>query len=203
MLLKRFFDLFLLMVLLPFVLPISLIISFFVLIFMGRPIFFIQRRVGLNNVIFNVFKFRTMKIITDSNGILLDNELRTTTFGDFLRRTSLDELPNLLCIFLGHMSFVGPRPLLVDYLPIYNSYHIKRHNVLPGLTGYAQVNGRNSLSWPEKFDLDLYYVENKCLFLDLKILFFTFYKVVFAKDTKVKTGTTMKRFTGYNTYENK
>ena len=153
--------------------PILLILYLLVLIFMGYPVIFKQARPGKNEKIFHLYKFRTMTNKKDKNGKLLPDEKRLTKFGKFLRKTSLDELPELFNILFGQMSFIGPRPLLVEYLDYYTEEEHHRHDVTPGLTGWAQVNGRNLVSWDEKFQLDLYYVKHISFILDLKVAFLT------------------------------
>ena len=178
--------------------PILLIIAILVRIKLGSPIFFRQARVGLNGEIFEMVKFRTMKDAYDAEGNLLPDEERLTAFGSFLRKSSLDELPELWNVLKGDMSLVGPRPLLVEYLPLYSEEQMKRHNVRPGITGYAQVNGRNNISWTKKFELDVYYVENFSLWLDIKILFQTFAKVLGQADINQEGNATVERFNGMN-----
>ena len=178
--------------------PILLIIAILVRIKLGSPIFFRQARVGLNGEIFEMVKFRTMKDAYDAEGNLLPDEERLTAFGSFLRKSSLDELPELWNVLKGDMSLVGPRPLLVEYLPLYSEEQMKRHNVRPGITGYAQVNGRNNISWTKKFELDVYYVENFSLWLDVKILFQTVAKVLGQADINQEGNATVERFNGMN-----
>ena len=178
--------------------PILLIIAILVRIKLGSPIFFRQARVGLNGEIFEMVKFRTMKDACDAEGNLLPDEERLTAFGIFLRKSSLDELPELWNVLKGDMSLVGPRPLLVEYLPLYSEEQMKRHNVRPGITGYAQVNGRNNISWTKKFELDVYYVENFSLWLDIKILFQTVAKVLGQADINQEGNATVERFNGMN-----
>ena len=178
--------------------PILLIIAILVRIKLGSPIFFRQSRVGLNGEIFEMVKFRTMKDVYDAEGNLLPDEERLTAFGSFLRKSSLDELPELWNVLKGNMSLVGPRPLLVEYLPLYSEEQMKRHNVRPGITGYAQVNGRNNISWTKKFELDVYYVENFSLWLDIKILFQTVAKVLGQADINQEGNATVERFNGMN-----
>ena len=167
---KRTFDIFLALFSFIFMSPIFVIIGFFIFIFMGRPIIFKQDRPGLNSKLFTVFKFRTMNNSSDKNGVLAQDSERLNYFGNFLRSWSIDELPELWNILTGKMSFVGPRPLLVEYLALYSSQQSRRHEVRPGLTGWAQVNGRNNISWEDKFNLDIWYVDNVSFTLDLKIL---------------------------------
>ena len=158
---KRLFDIFFSIFLLVILSPLLILIAILVWIFIGQPVLFSQARPGLNEKLFTLVKFRTMTNEKDSNGVLLEDSLRLKKFGKFLRSTSLDELPELWNILKGEMSFVGPRPLLVEYLPLYNDYQKRRHKVRPGITGWAQVNGRNSISWNERFKLDVWYVENQ------------------------------------------
>ena len=176
--LKRLFDIvFTLTILLLLLIPIMLlvIILFFKI---GFPIFFSQERPGLNNKIFKMVKFRTMTNHRDSKGKLLPNEIRITKFGKYLRKTSLDELPELLNVLKGDMSLVGPRPLRVEYLEYYTKDQARRHDVKPGITGWAQINGRNTISWEDKFKYDVWYVENQSFWLDIRILWLTFIKVI-------------------------
>ena len=170
---KRFFDFFISLFAIVLLSPLLIIISFFVLIFMGWPIVFKQPRPGKNEKIFNMYKFRTMTNKKDKKGNLLPDDKRLTKFGVFLRKTSLDELPELFCILFGKMSFIGPRPLLVEYLDYYTLEEHHRHDVRPGLTGLAQVSGRNLLSWEDKFKKDLEYVNNITFIGDIKIFFKT------------------------------
>lgn len=178
--------------------PILLIVGVGVRIKLGSPIFFRQARVGLNGEVFEMIKFRTMKDAYDAEGNLLPDEERLTAFGSFLRKSSLDELPELWNVLKGDMSLVGPRPLLVEYLPLYSERQMKRHHVRPGITGYAQVNGRNNISWGRKFELDVYYVENFSLWLDFKILYQTFMKVLRQADINQEGNATVERFNGMN-----
>ncbi|MBS3200939.1 sugar transferase [Turicibacter bilis] len=178
--------------------PILLIIAILVKTKLGSPILFRQQRAGLNGEIFEMVKFRTMKDATDSEGNPLPDEERLTKFGQLLRKTSLDELPELWNVLKGDMSLVGPRPLLVEYLPLYSTEQMKRHDVRPGITGYAQVNGRNNISWTKKFELDVYYVENFSLWLDVKILFQTVAKVLGQADINQEGNVTMEKFNGMN-----
>lgn len=163
---------------------------------MGSPIVFTQPRPGKNGRIFTFYKFRTMTDERDADGNLLSDEKRLTAFGQFLRRTSLDELPQLWNVLTGDMSFVGPRPLMVEYLPRYNSQQARRHEVTPGITGWAQINGRNQIDWPEKFKLDVWYVDNWSLWLDLQILFLTFWKVVRREGINQSGHATVEDFMG-------
>lgn len=176
--------------------PVLLIVSFLVRVKLGCPILFKQERPGLNGKIFMVYKFRTMTDEKDENGELLDDEIRLTKFGKMLRATSLDELPEMFNILKGDMSIVGPRPLLVKYLPLYNERQAHRHDVKPGLTGYAQVNGRNAISWEEKFELDIFYVNNSSLLMDIFIFFKTIKKVFVKEGIDSGTSVTMEEFRG-------
>ena len=178
--------------------PILLVVAILVKTKLGSPIIFRQQRVGLNGEIFEMVKFRTMKDAYDEHGNPLPDEVRLTKFGQLLRKTSLDELPELWNVLKGDMSLVGPRPLLVEYLPLYSDEQMKRHNVRPGVTGYAQVNGRNNISWAKKFELDVYYVENFSLWLDVKILFQTVAKVLGQADINQEGNVTIEKFNGMN-----
>lgn len=193
---KRLFDLILCLICIPiFILP--LVVLYFVIRFkIGKPVLFTQQRPGKNEEIFRLYKFRTMSNEKDSEGNLLPDEVRLSKLGKFIRSTSLDELPSLLNVLKGEMSFVGPRPLLVQYLPLYSAVQKTRHNVLPGITGWAQVNGRNNLSWQKKFELDIWYVNNHGLLLDVKILFMTIFKVVKRSDISAQDSVTAPIFKG-------
>lgn len=176
--------------------PIFLVIAILVKIKLGSPIIFKQERPGLNERIFTMYKFRTMTDARDENGDLLPDSVRLTKFGRFLRSTSLDELPELFNILKGDMSIVGPRPLLVQYLPLYNEHQRRRHEVRPGLTGLAQISGRNAISWEQKFDLDVQYVKNVSFIRDLKIIFITIKKVFVREGINSETAATMEFFEG-------
>ena len=195
---KNFFDLFLIFLSLPLTLPIYLLLILLVLYKFKFPILFKQSRPGLNKKIFNIYKFRTMTNTRDKDGILLSDKVRLTRFGKFLRSTSLDELPSLWNVLKGDMSLVGPRPLLTEYLPLYSAHQAKRHEVKPGITGWAQVNGRNTISWSEKFDLDVWYVDNHSIWLDIKILLMTLIKVINRSGINQEGQTTMEKFKGNN-----
>ena len=175
---KRFLDIVLTIPVLIILSPILILIGILVGIFHGFPILFRQKRPGYRGNIFTIYKFRTMRNLVDKSGIPLPDEKRLTKFGRFLRTTSLDELPELINVVKGEMSLVGPRPLLIAYLPLYNARQARRHDVLPGITGWAQIHGRNELSWPEKFELDVWYVDHQSLWLDFKILGLTLIKVL-------------------------
>lgn len=159
-------------------------------------IFFIQPRPGLHGEIFHVIKFKTMNDAKDNQGNLLEDKIRLTPIGKFIRKTSLDEIPQLLNVLKGDMSLVGPRPLLVEYLPLYNEDQKKRHTVKPGITGWAQVNGRNAISWQQKFGYDFWYVQNQSFLLDIKILILTMLKVFKSEGISSATSVTMEKFTG-------
>lgn len=198
MIVKRLLDIGISSIVLFFLSPLMLIIYLLVKINLGGPVFFVQERVGKDNKIFKMIKFRTMKDSRDKNGKLLDDNERVTKLGSFLRSFSLDELPELINIIKGDMSLVGPRALLVQYLECYNKDQIRRHEVLPGLTGWAQINGRNSITWSEKFKLDVWYVDNWSLWLDIKIFFLTFWKVVKREGINQSETVTMEYFNGTN-----
>jgi len=170
---KRFFDIFLSLIAIIILMPVYIVVSIFVLIFMGWPVLFKQPRPGKNEKIFNMYKFRTMTNKKDKDGNLLPDEQRLNKFGKFLRKTSLDELPEFFNILFGNMSFIGPRPLLVKYLPYYTEEEHHRHDVRPGLTGWAQSNGRNLVNWDDRFKLDLEYVNNISFKMDLMVIFKT------------------------------
>ena len=176
--------------------PVLLVLAILVRVKLGSPVIFRQQRPGLNGKIFGLMKFRTMTDERDENGELLPDEVRLTSFGKKLRSTSLDELPEFFNILKGEMSFVGPRPLLVQYLPLYNEEQAHRHDVLPGLTGWAQVNGRNAISWEKKFEYDVWYTRNISFLLDLKIVFMTVAAVIKRDGISSGTAATMEFFTG-------
>lgn len=198
MLVKRLLDLIISLAVLIVLSPLMLVIYVLILINLGGPAFFVQERVGKDNKVFKMIKFRTMKDSRDKDGNLLSDNERVTKFGSFLRSFSLDELPELINIIKGDMSLVGPRALLVQYLECYNDEQIRRHDVLPGLTGWAQINGRNSITWSEKFKLDVWYVDNWSLWLDIKIFFLTFWKVVKREGINQSETVTMEYFNGSN-----
>lgn len=195
---KRLFDILISLSVLVLLAPIILILCVLVALKLGRPILFKQKRPGLNGTIFEMIKFRSMKDANDKDGNPLPDSERLTSFGIKLRSLSLDELPGLWCVLKGDMSLVGPRPLLPEYLPLYSEEQARRHNVKPGITGWAQVNGRNAISWQEKFKLDTWYVDNQSFWLDIKILWLTFYKVVKRSDISAEGEATMTKFTGNN-----
>lgn len=196
MLAKRTLDVVVAAVVLVLCSPVLISLYILIRIQMGAPVFFVQERPGLFGRPFKMMKFRSMTSAIDSNGTLLDDEARLTSLGKFLRRTSLDELPALFNVLKGDMSLVGPRPLLMRYLPLYSPEQSKRHNVLPGITGWAQVNGRNSIEWEKKFELDVWYVNNRNLFLDFKILFLTILKVMKREGISAVDSATMPEFKG-------
>ncbi|MAD40842.1 MAG: lipid carrier--UDP-N-acetylgalactosaminyltransferase [Arcobacter sp.] len=193
---KNIFDKLLALFLIVLFSPIYLIISFLILIKMGRPILFKQQRPGYKEKIFGIYKYRTMTNEKDKDGNLLSDDQRLVGIGKFIRSTSLDELPQLFNVLKGEMSFVGPRPLLIEYLPLYNDKQKRRHDVKPGITGWAQVNGRNAISWEQKFEYDAWYVDNQSFLLDMKILWLTFLKVVKRSDISSNTHVTMEAFKG-------
>lgn len=176
--------------------PLLLVLAVLVRYKLGAPIVFCQTRPGLGGKPFNMYKFRTMTDARDDNGELLADHVRLTAFGKFLRSTSLDELPELWNVLKGEMSLVGPRPLLMEYLPLYTAQQARRHEVRPGITGWAQVNGRNAISWEDKFQLDVWYVDHQTLWLDIKILFLTVKKVVIREGISAEGTPTISKFTG-------
>ncbi|WP_411132435.1 sugar transferase [Vibrio vulnificus] len=193
---KRLFDLILSLTVLFFALPMIVILALLILKKLGSPILFTQDRPGLKGKVFKMMKFRTMLDSKDKEGNLLPDEQRMTNFGAFLRSTSLDELPGLFNVIRGDMSLVGPRPLLVQYLPLYNQEQARRHEVRPGVTGWAQINGRNAISWEEKFKLDVWYVDNRSFWLDFKILLLTVKKVFVKEGISADGHVTIAPFTG-------
>lgn len=182
MMIKRLFDLVIALLILFFLLPLIVILVILVRINMGSPVLYAQVRPGKDGKPFKMRKFRSMTNETDKDGNLLPGKNRITPFGRLLRSSSMDELPGLLSVIRGDMSIVGPRPLLMEYLPLYNEHQKRRHEVRPGITGWAQVNGRNSLEWEDKFDLDVWYVDNRNLLVDIRILFMTVVKVIRRSD---------------------
>lgn len=176
--------------------PLLVIIWLLVFMKMGSPVIFSQVRPGKDGLPFRIFKFRSMTAVTDNNGNLLPNKERLTAFGKFLRSTSLDELPELVNVLIGDMSIVGPRPLLMDYIPLFNEFQNRRHEVKPGITGWAQVNGRNALTWEEKFSLDVWYVENQSFWLDLKIIWRTIIIALKREGIAHEGNVAMPRFKG-------
>ncbi|EAI7260957.1 undecaprenyl phosphate N,N'-diacetylbacillosamine 1-phosphate transferase [Campylobacter lari] len=195
--LKRVFDFFLALILLIIFLPFMVLISIVLKIVQGS-VLFKQARPGLNEKIFYIYKFKTMSDEIDENGELLPDELRLKPFGKLVRSLSLDELPQLFNVLKGDMSFIGPRPLLVEYLPLYNQEQKKRHDVRPGITGWAQINGRNAISWEQKFKYDVEYVQNCSFLFDLKIFFMTIIKVLKRSGVNKEGVATTDKFNGHN-----
>ena len=193
---KNLFDKTLALFLIILFSPIYIVVSLLIFFKMGSPILFRQKRPGYKEKIFGIYKFRTMTNEKDEFGNLLPDNKRLVGIGKFIRSTSLDELPQLFNVLKGEMSFVGPRPLLEEYLLLYNEKQKRRHDVKPGITGWAQVNGRNAISWEQKFDYDVWYVDNQSFWLDIKILWLTFLKVVKRSDISSSTSSTMEKFTG-------
>jgi lipopolysaccharide/colanic/teichoic acid biosynthesis glycosyltransferase len=193
---KRLFDFFISFIALLVLSPIIFIVSRKIAKNLGKPVLFKQNRPGLHGTFFEMIKFRSMRDAVDGNGKVLPDSERLTPFGLKLRSSSLDELPGLWNVLKGDMSLVGPRPLLVEYLPLYNKEQSKRHNIRPGITGWAQINGRNAISWEEKFKLDVWYVENRTFWLDFKILFLTVKKVFVKEGISADGEVTMHKFTG-------
>lgn len=196
---KRCFDVIVTSIGLLLIWPFVLLLLVLVFVKLGAPVFFRQDRPGLKCKPFKIYKFRTMTNERDARGSLLSDAQRLTVFGKFLRSTSLDELPELINVIKGDMSLVGPRPLLMEYLPLYTSEQARRHNVRPGITGWAQVNGRNTISWEDKFKLDVWYVDHRSLWLDIKILWTTFAKVFKREGISQQGQATAEKFTGSKT----
>lgn len=194
--LKRFFDIFASLLGGILFLPLVVLVALLVRAKLGSPVFFRQVRPGLNGRPFEMIKFRTMRDAVDTTGNPLPDSERMTPLGSFLRASSLDELPELWNVLKGDMSLVGPRPLLMEYLPLYSPEQFRRHEVRPGVTGWAQVNGRNALSWPEKFKLDVWYVDNQSFWLDMKIILLTVKKVIVRDGISAEGEATMAKFTG-------
>jgi len=197
--LKRFFDIIIASIALILLSPLYAFVAYKVKKNLGSPVLFRQVRPGLHGKPFEMIKFRTMKDAVDEQGNPLPDSERLTPFGQMLRSTSLDEMPELWNVIKGDMSIVGPRPLLMEYLPLYSPEQAKRHDVRPGMTGYAQVNGRNAIGWEEKFKLDTWYVENQSIWLDFKIMFKTVHKVLAKDDISAEGEVTMTKFTGTKT----
>ncbi len=198
---KRIFDIIVVILSFPFYIPVFLITAILVKWNMGKPVFFKQVRPGLNGKPFTIYKFRTMSDSRDDSGRLLPAKIRITKFGWFLRSTSLDEIPELYNVLKGDMSLVGPRPLLMEYLDRYTPEQARRHEVPPGITGWAQINGRNAITWDEKFKLDIWYVENYSFFLDMKILLLTILKIFKKEGVTPPDSVIMPEFQGYE-YKN-
>ena len=195
---KRLLDIIISLSALILLAPLYAIIGYKVKKNLGSPIFFKQTRPGLQAQPFDMIKFRTMKDATDASGNLLPDSMRMTAFGKMLRSSSLDELPELWNVLKGDMSLVGPRPLLMEYVPLYNKEQTRRHEMRPGITGWAQINGRNAISWEEKFQLDVWYVDNHSIWLDFKILLLTLKKVFIKEGISADGEVTMTKFTGSN-----
>ncbi len=193
---KRCIDVMISLLAIVVLLPVFIIIIVASFIKLGKPVFFKQARPGLNKKVFYMYKFRTMTDAKDKYGNLLSDEERLTRYGKFLRSTSFDELPELLNVLKGDMSLVGPRPLLVEYLQYYSPEQMRRHDMRPGITGWAQINGRNAISWEEKFSLDTWYIDHWSLWLDIKIFFLTIKKVLKREGISSQGSVTMEKFTG-------
>ena len=193
---KRPMDFILSLIAIILLSPVLLVVAILVRTKLGSPVLFKQKRPGLNEEVFMMYKFRTMTDEKDASGNLLPDEVRLTRFGKLLRSTSLDELPELFNILKGDMSVIGPRPLLVQYLPLYNEHQKRRHEVRPGLSGLAQISGRNAISWEDKFNLDVVYVDQISFIGDWKIIFMTVKKVIVREDISSETAATMEPFTG-------
>lgn len=193
---KRVFDFLVALLVLVILFPVVSIVAWKIRKNLGSPVLFRQIRPGKDGKLFEMVKFRTMRDVVDDGGKPLPDHQRMTPFGSFLRSTSLDELPELWNVLKGDMSLVGPRPLLVEYLPLYSHEQSRRHEVKPGITGWAQVNGRNTISWEDKFKLDVWYVDNRSLWLDIKIIFFTIKKVLVRDGISADGEATMSKFTG-------
>ncbi|MCK2156168.1 sugar transferase [Exiguobacterium sp. 17-1] len=193
---KRAIDFILSLILIVLLFPVIIVTAIFIKSFIGNPIIFKQTRPGKNAEPFNVYKFRTMTNERDSKGELLSDVKRLNSSGKLIRKLSLDELPQLFNVLKGDLSLVGPRPLLMEYLPLYNSKQKRRHEVKPGITGWAQVNGRNAISWNEKFELDIWYVENQSIWLDFKILILTVKKVFISEGISNGNHVTIEKFKG-------
>ncbi|KJS66646.1 MAG: sugar transferase [Peptococcaceae bacterium BICA1-7] len=193
---KRLFDLFLSLILVFALLPIILSIAILVRVKLGSPVLFTQMRPGLHGRPFYLYKFRSMTDQRDQYGNLLPDNDRLTTFGKIIRRLSFDELPQLFNVIKGDLSLVGPRPLLMEYLPLYSPEQSRRHEVRPGITGWAQVNGRNAITWNEKFKLDVWYVDNKSFLIDIKILWLTFIKVIRSEGINQQGQATVEKYRG-------
>lgn len=198
MVLKRVFDVCVSIIGLILLFPFLVVMGVLVMVKLGKPIFFIQERVGRDNRLFKMIKFRSMLDMYDENGKLISDNERLTDFGKLLRATSIDELPELINVLKGDMSLVGPRPLLVQYLPYYSREQLRRHEVRPGITGWAQINGRNAISWAEKFKHDVWYIDNWSFGLDIKIIFLTVKKVFVREGINQDDRITMEYFNGKN-----
>lgn len=195
---KKIFDLIISIYLIMLFFPILILVAILTWVFIGTPIFFVQKRAGHLGKPFSIIKFRTMTNKTDSNGKLLPNKYRTSKFGNFMRKTSIDELPQLINVLKGDLSIVGPRPLHLEYNEYYNEEQKKRLDVKPGITGWAQINGRNAISWDNKFKLDVWYVKNQSFKVDMYILYKTLGNVISKKDINSVNGKQVERFNGSN-----
>ncbi len=195
---KRMIDFLTAVILLVLLSPVILSVALLIWYKLGNPVIFKQMRPGLHGRPFCIYKFRTMANLTDENNKLLPDGMRLTSFGKLLRRLSLDELPQLVNVIKGDLSFVGPRPLLMEYMPLYTPEQARRHEVKPGITGWAQVNGRNAISWEEKFALDIWYVDNHNLWLDFRIILLTFLKALKSEGINQQDRATMDKFRGMN-----
>lgn len=198
MIVKRILDIIISLIAIIIFLPGLIILALLIRVKLGSPVFFIQERIGLRHRPFRIIKFRTMNNEKDKNGYILPDDNRLSNFGRTLRATSLDELPELINVLKGDMSIVGPRPLLTEYMDKYSKEQLRRHEMLPGITGWAQINGRNAISWKEKFNLDLWYIDHWSLFLDLKIIFKTVMKVIVKEGVNQDDNITMEHFNGSN-----
>jgi len=195
---KRIIDISISLLVLVISLPLLIIVIILLAWYNNGKVFFIQKRPGLNENEFNLLKFKTMRDAFTQDGIPLPDKERITAIGRFVRKTSIDELPQLINVLKGDMSLIGPRPLLMKYLPLYNEFQKRRHEIKPGITGWAQINGRNAISWKEKFELDVFYVDNVSFMFDLKIIIITFVKVFRASNINADNNSTMKSFQGNN-----
>jgi lipopolysaccharide/colanic/teichoic acid biosynthesis glycosyltransferase len=195
-LIKPLLDRFAALIALCLLSPVFVLLMILLFLTGHRPVFFTQRRIGKNNREFKVIKFKSMNDRKDDQGKLLPDAVRLTSFGKWIRKTSLDEIPQLINVITGDMSMIGPRPLLPQYLPLYNHEQKRRHEVMPGITGWAQVNGRNAISWKEKFKLDVWYVDHQSLFLDIRIIFLTLFKIIKKEGISQLGQATMEPFKG-------
>lgn len=200
---KPLFDRLGALILLIFFAPVLIVVAICIFFTMGRPIVFAQKRPGYKENIFTIYKFRTMSDERDEHGELLDDALRLKGVGKVIRSLSLDELPQLINVLKGEMSFIGPRPLLIEYLPLYNAEQKRRHDVLPGITGWAQINGRNAISWEQKFSYDVEYVDTLSFWKDLKIIFLTVKKVLIKEGISQEGAATMEKFLGNPTQKDR
>ena len=195
---KRLFDFIISLIALICISPILLLLTIWLFFANKGGVFFFQERPGKDAKVFKIIKFKTMTDEKDTNGNLLDDDERLTKVGRFIRSTSLDELPQLINVLKGDMALIGPRPLLPQYLPLYSAEQMRRHEIRPGITGWAQIHGRNAISWTEKFKLDVWYVDHCSFWTDLKVIFGTIHSVLLRKDINSATAATMEEFNGYN-----